>query len=168
MTTKEQERKALEQIKKIVEGLGADSYLATAFEGCFEDAADNIEQDAAYSMKSRLEFAERKANAFSEKCKEHNAKITEYVQKVNTLSDMIKWQEEQNAKLAEELDKVRLALINERKEIKLTTASGEKVHSAVKQFRYINKNGLQFVTVTEPNEWTTSYRLEDLAGLTIE
>ena len=35
MTTKAQERKALEQIKKIVESLGADSYIATAFEGVF-------------------------------------------------------------------------------------------------------------------------------------
>ena len=53
MTTKEQERKALEQIRKIVEGLGEDSYIATAFEGCFEDAEINIRDDAAYSMKSR-------------------------------------------------------------------------------------------------------------------
>lgn len=37
MVTKEQERKALEQIKKIVDSLGADSYIATAFDGCFED-----------------------------------------------------------------------------------------------------------------------------------
>ena len=33
MVTKEQERKALEQIKKIVDSLGADSYIATAFDG---------------------------------------------------------------------------------------------------------------------------------------
>lgn len=33
MTTKEQERKALAQIKKIVESLGEGSYIATAFEG---------------------------------------------------------------------------------------------------------------------------------------
>ena len=55
MTTKEQERKALEQIKKIVSALGKNSYVATAFEGCFEDAENNIEDDAAYSMKDRLE-----------------------------------------------------------------------------------------------------------------
>ena len=36
MATKEQERKALEQIRKIVEGLGENSYLSFAFEGCFE------------------------------------------------------------------------------------------------------------------------------------
>lgn len=55
MVTKEQERKALEQIKKIVDGLGPDSYIATAFDGCFEDAAENIENDFALSMKDRFE-----------------------------------------------------------------------------------------------------------------
>ena len=55
MTTKEQELKALEQIKKIVSNLGADSYIATAFEGCFEIAEDNIENDFACSMKQRAE-----------------------------------------------------------------------------------------------------------------
>ena len=49
MTTKEQERKALEQIKKIVAGLGEDSYIGIAFAGCFEDAENNIEYDAAFS-----------------------------------------------------------------------------------------------------------------------
>lgn len=58
MTTKEMERKALEQIRKIVEGLGEDSYIATAFEGCFEIAEENIENDFACSMKQRKEAAE--------------------------------------------------------------------------------------------------------------
>ena len=59
MTTKEQERKALAQIKKIVEGLGEDSYIGTAFEGCFEIAEENIENDWACSMKQRWETAEQ-------------------------------------------------------------------------------------------------------------
>ncbi len=58
--TKEQERKALEQIKKIVESLGKDSYIATAFEGCFDLAEENIENDWACSMKQRVEAAEKK------------------------------------------------------------------------------------------------------------
>lgn len=61
MTTKEQELKALEQIKKIVAGLGENSYVATAFEGCFEIAADNIKNDFACSMKQRAESAEKKS-----------------------------------------------------------------------------------------------------------
>lgn len=60
MTTKEQERKALEQIKKIVAGLGENSYVGTAFAGCFEDAEQNIEYDAAYSSLGRAEAAEKK------------------------------------------------------------------------------------------------------------
>lgn len=58
--TKQQEREALAEIKAIVEALGENSYLATAFAGCFEDAENNIEDDAAYSMKDRWESAERK------------------------------------------------------------------------------------------------------------
>lgn len=40
--TKEQERKALARIKKIVEELGEDSYIGMAFEGCFEAAEATI------------------------------------------------------------------------------------------------------------------------------
>ena len=58
MATKAEERKALEQIKKIVEGLGDDSYIGTAFEGCFEIAVQNIENDWACSMKEKVEAAE--------------------------------------------------------------------------------------------------------------
>lgn len=45
MATKEQERKALEKIKKIVYELGEESYIGTAFLGCFEIAERNIEND---------------------------------------------------------------------------------------------------------------------------
>lgn len=61
MTTKEQERKALEQIRKIVEGLGENSYIGTAFEGCFEIAESNIENDFADSMANKFWHAMRKA-----------------------------------------------------------------------------------------------------------
>ena len=60
MTTKEQERKALAQIRKKVEGLGTDSYIAKAFEGCFEIAEENIKNDYACSMKQRAAGAEKK------------------------------------------------------------------------------------------------------------
>lgn len=61
MVTKEQERKALEQIEKIVSALGADSYIATAFDGCFQDAEENIENDFALSMKGRYLTESKKA-----------------------------------------------------------------------------------------------------------
>lgn len=67
MTTKEQERKALEQIRKIVEGLGKDSYIGTAFDGCFEIAVENIENDFACSMKERKEAAEAAEDGLRER-----------------------------------------------------------------------------------------------------
>ena len=50
MTTKEQERKALARIRKIVDELGEDSYIATAFDGVWEIAEENIKSDFANSV----------------------------------------------------------------------------------------------------------------------
>lgn len=58
--TKAQERETLEKIKAMVAELGPQSYLATAFDGAFEDAEQNIEFDAAFSMKARADSAEEK------------------------------------------------------------------------------------------------------------
>ena len=58
--TKQQEREALEKIKALVAELGPQSYLATAFDGAFEDAETNIENDFAFSMKARFEDAEKR------------------------------------------------------------------------------------------------------------
>ena len=58
--TKQQERDTLEKIRKMVEQLGPDSYLATAFEGCFDLAAENIDNDWACSMADRARSAEKR------------------------------------------------------------------------------------------------------------
>ena len=59
IATKQQERDTLEAIRKMVAELGPQSYLATAFEGCFDDAEGNIENDFGDSMKRRWESAEK-------------------------------------------------------------------------------------------------------------
>ena len=61
MATKEQERQAIQKIRNIVEGMGKNSYLATAMEGVLETAEENIEYDAAFSLKGRAEVAEKEA-----------------------------------------------------------------------------------------------------------
>ncbi len=68
--TKQQERDALEKIRKIVEQLGPDSYLAAAFEGCFSLAAENIENDWACSMADRARRAEKRAEELEDKLTE--------------------------------------------------------------------------------------------------
>lgn len=97
MTTKEQELKALAQIRKIVDGLGEDSYIAVAFEGCFEIAEDNIGNDFACSMKQRAEKAEQDAAYFQ------NA--------ANTFSSDCEKATEENGKLKEELEKTKKRVI---------------------------------------------------------
>lgn len=57
---KDTERAFLNEIKEILEGLGENSYCAMAFEGCVEDAEDNIENDFGNSMKQRLESEKTK------------------------------------------------------------------------------------------------------------
>lgn len=64
--TKEQERKAVEKIRKIISELGEDSYVGIALEGCLEDAESNIENDFGDSMKRRLEYAEVQLKAARE------------------------------------------------------------------------------------------------------
>lgn len=60
ITTKDQERQAVEKIRKIVEGLGENSYVGTAMAGVLEVAEQNIEYDAAFSLKEEKEIAERR------------------------------------------------------------------------------------------------------------
>ena len=56
-TTKDQERAALKKIADIIQGLGPDSYLSAAFDGCIELAEENITNDFMTSYKERSERA---------------------------------------------------------------------------------------------------------------
>lgn len=51
MTSKDQERATLARIRKLVDDLGENSYLGSAFDGAFRLAENNIEDDAAYTTK---------------------------------------------------------------------------------------------------------------------
>ena len=83
--TKDEEFKALEKIKKIVEELGEDSYIGTAFEGCFEVAADNIRNDFMCSMKQRWQSAEKKAEKSSQELKERDNQIEQLKKEIKGL-----------------------------------------------------------------------------------
>lgn len=100
MTTKEQERKALEKIRKIVEDLGEQSYIKTAFAGCFDIAEQNIEFDAAFSLKESLEIAEKERDkAISESkfyMEEHNKIATELEKVKAELDKELEWKDCEN------------------------------------------------------------------------
>ena len=83
--TKEQERETLEKIKAMISELGPQSYLAAAFDGCFEDAEQNIEDDAAYSMKARLEIQAQQAAERAYEIDRLKADLAAAQSKVDTL-----------------------------------------------------------------------------------
>ena len=75
--TKDQEREALEKIKAILDTLGPDSYVGTAFEGCIEDAEENIENDFACSMKQKVEAVVVENTRLKDKVKDLEDKLAE-------------------------------------------------------------------------------------------
>ncbi len=89
VSTKEQERKALEQIRKIVSGLGEDSYIGMAFKGCFEIAADNIENDFAISMYDRWKSAEDDADLYRRRDEEHCREIDQLATEISSLQETV-------------------------------------------------------------------------------
>jgi len=100
MVTKNDERKALEQIKKIIEKLGDDSYIAVAFEGCFDIAEENIDNDFACSME--------------QKYKQEHEQVVELLKKVNAYYDEIQDLEKSNEGLLKEIDTKDQMLEHER------------------------------------------------------
>jgi len=75
LATKEQERQALQKIRKIIDDLGDESYIGIAMQGCFEIAEENIENDWACSMLDRAESAERNIELARKKYEETKAKL---------------------------------------------------------------------------------------------
>ncbi len=87
LTTKEQERKAIQKIRKIVEELGENSYVGFAMDGVLELAEENIRDDTAYSMKKRAEIAwERadKAEKENKNLKAENEDLKKTIEKKGT------------------------------------------------------------------------------------
>lgn len=87
MMTKEQERKALSQIENILNACDPDGYVATAFDGCVEMAATNIDCDWLGSMKAERDAAQRHKESFLVENKEQAKQIDEQKKKINQLQE---------------------------------------------------------------------------------
>lgn len=77
IVTKEDERKALAKIKKIVESLGEDSYIGVAFEGLFEVAEQNIDNDWFCSLQQKIEIYEKQNDEFEIRIEELKSELEE-------------------------------------------------------------------------------------------
>lgn len=103
MTTKQQEREALELIRRTIETLGADSYVATALEGCLDIAEENIECDMACSMKQRWESAQTDLVSSVEEKRKLGKKIEEQETEICIYERRIEEAERVNANLRSSL-----------------------------------------------------------------
>lgn len=93
--SKEQERQALEQIRKIVAAVGgADSYIGMAIDGCLEMAESNIENDFAFSMKRRAEKAQTDAEHFHEKAGKLSDELARADKEISRLKEQLDREQE--------------------------------------------------------------------------
>lgn len=155
MATKAQERKALEQIRKIVEGLGENSYIGTAMEGVWEMAEENIENDFGNSAKWYIE----KMYGYEEQIKELKQKLAESDKALVAVSDKL-------IEVGKQLEQAEKTAIQNRRDVKLETGNDD-YYGPFKKITFKNDNGFMFITVAEKNGWTTSYKMEDLKTFTI-
>lgn len=172
IATKEQERQALEKIRKIIAGLGENSYVGTAFEGCFEIAESNIEYDFAESLKSEVEMKDDAIRSLRVQLDEKTADAERLQKQIETdkgirdTRDEILIGEIKTAK-EEKAAAEKLALDNIR-EIHLELTSGEKYDGQFTEIKYNDSKGFRFVTVIDLIGWATSYKMDDIKSLCIK
>lgn len=150
IATKEQERKALEKIRKIVADLGEGSYIATAFEGCFQDAEDNIEYDAAFSMKARYEHSEKELAeaqkeiaALKEELAESESQLAQTETEISLLNENLE-RAENSRPAPEDFDGIFQLITSKRFEldIELKNAAGRIVELATEPESAAFKNAV--------------------------
>lgn len=173
MTTKGQERQAIQKIRKIVEGMGENSYLATAMEGVLETAEKNIEYDAAFSLKGRAEVAEKEASTLKKENEELRKALKEAEERVKSLESRCNeaYSELQRYTLPDwmqrELDKMlQTGLKRVNREIKeaadgMADAIGEQGHlapQAVDHAKQYREKRLEQSTLNRMQSFLTGYK----------
>ena len=172
MTTKDQEREALKKIRKIVEGLGEESYIGKAFEGCFEMAQENIESDFWMSWKETAELNRIEAETWMDKALELEKEIKGLKKAEQEIAERY---ELQKAELREEIQEGAQKTIEaqerylaEKKELRIKAKGQEETLQGFNRIVFVPDGVKPFVTVFGKNNWATSYRIEELEILDIQ
>lgn len=98
MTTKAQERKALELIRRTIEAMGEDSYIGAAFEGCLELAEQNITDDTMYSMSERWQTAQAELKTIKAKLAKAEAERDALAKELERAEGWREYEDPHNAK----------------------------------------------------------------------
>lgn len=131
IATKEQERKALAQITAIVDGLGPDSYIGTAFSGCFDLASQNIENDFALSMEESRDYALRQYDDLAEKYKALKEQFSAVNKAAAEKAAEVAALRQQLAERDREINALQLSLRNEEHEVDRLVSVSEESESKV-------------------------------------
>lgn len=137
---KETERAFLNEIKEILEGLGPDSYCATAFDGCIADAEKNIDSDFSVSMKGRLQ-SERKAHentrkSLTEKVNAQGQRIAELEAEVQKARQMEAQARKEAAEDKIALEKAKGKILPDNVAAELTIMLRKQADEAAKEALY--------------------------------
>ena len=144
---KDTERAFLNEIKEILEGLGPDSYCAWAFEGCVEDAEENISNDFAVSMRGRWENEreahEKTRKSLTEKLNEQGQRIAELEAEVQKARQMEAQARKEAAEDKIALEKAKEKIIPDNVAAELTIMLRKQADEAAKG------NGFHCITYME-------------------
>lgn len=99
MATKQQEREALDKIAEIIKGLGQDSYIAAAFDGCL-DMAEDAQQEVASLLVENRKQADS-LQALSEAVAQKQKNIDGRDEQIANLNSIIKMQADRIKELEE-------------------------------------------------------------------
>ena len=147
MTTKDQERQAIEKIRKIVEGLGENSYVGFAMDGVLELAKDNIREDTAYSMKESAEIAWERATKAEKENKELKKTVEKREAKANEVPEELIQEIYCMAydKEAESIGKMERAA----DQMTEATIAGEDAHGFAEEYKKQKENRNRYRKVME-------------------
>lgn len=99
MATKQQEREALDKIAEIIKGLGQDSYIAAAFDGCLDMAEDAQKEVASLLVENRKQADS--LQALSEAVAQKQKNIDGRDEQIANLNSIIKMQADRIKELEE-------------------------------------------------------------------
>lgn len=88
--SKDAERKALDQIRKIVSDLGPGSYLEATFKGCFELAESNIDNDFMISFKDSNDYLSEARSKCARELADAQDMAEDYARQLNEKSEELK------------------------------------------------------------------------------
>lgn len=155
--TKAEEREALRKIEQILEDFDPeDTYIGKAFEGCIEQAEENIRSDWMLSFRSRELMLEKKLAEAIDNLHESEEARVDLTKELNQKDDAIARLEDVKNRLSEEIGRMagtlgEKAAAYENLEDKLEEAQGQI--SDLRQTILELKAKLYDVMTMEEDEW---------------